>query len=84
MNLLTQHLSVPFETGLELPSHRFVTERTRAEVRLGSKLCKFFCDEPAQAAPCRAEIDALLADNLRLRAGVEEARVALAKAYGDE
>lgn len=77
MNLTTHHL--------EHPSEAFVQERAATEARLGVRLWKYFMDDaPPQDAPCRAEVDALLAENERLRKGVEEAKVALARAFGQE
>lgn len=74
MNLSLQYL--------EQPSPAFVAARKRSEDSLGHKLVKFFCDEPRAIG--YGEYDALIAENERLRRGVAEARMALAKAFGHE
>lgn len=67
---------------LEHPSPAFVAARQRSEQSLGRKLVKYFFDEPR--ATGYGEYDALIQENERLRRGVEEARLALARAFGDE
>lgn len=74
MNLTLQYL--------EHPSPAYVAARKRSEDSLGRKLVKYFFDEPRAIG--YGEYDALIAENERLRRGVAAARVALAKAFGDE
>lgn len=78
MNLTTQHL--------EHPSPTFLRQRAATEARLGvgARIVKFFMDAPPPDAPSRQEIDALLAENSRLRAEVQIARLELAKLFGDD
>lgn len=85
MNLSTQHIyACPVRTltghGLGnagLPTSRFLCERAKSEARLGVRVWKFFMGEQPVDAPSREEIE-------RLRRGVAEARLALAKAFGDD
>lgn len=72
MNLTTHHLPTP----------RFLRQRAATEARLGVRLVKFFCDEPRAVG--YGEYDALIAENEKLRTSVAAARVALARAFGDE
>lgn len=76
MNLLTHHL--------EHPSPTFLRQRARAEARMGvgTRLVKFFMDDAPAIG--YGEYDALIAENERLRRSVAAARLALARAFGDE
>lgn len=74
MNLIAQHL--------EQPSQAYAQARAATEARLGVRLVKFFFDDTP--ATGYGEYDALIAENERLRKSVAAARVALARAFGDE